>query len=79
MENIQGTKVMRGKIAKDVEVSFMGGKFTVPAGTAVKLIDGPQPKFAVESVRDTVAITGNAYDAKYRYLFVPTEAVEIRA
>lgn len=53
--------------------------FTLPAGSAVKLImnaDGIKGDlFALESARQLADLTGNSHDPKYRYLWL--EAADV--
>jgi len=56
-ENVHGTLAQR---------------ITIPAGTLVELVDGPQGMFwAVADVPLLMRLTGNTHDPKYRYICVP--------
>lgn len=48
----------------------------IPAGTRCVLVDGPQGcAWAVDDVPLLVKLTGNSHDPKYRYVFLPLDAV----
>lgn len=60
---------------RDVHVTypdFSGNAVTIPAGTEVMRVnDG----WAVRSVKRLEELTGNTHDPKYRYCWVPEDAV----
>lgn len=51
-------------------------RFTLPAGSAVKRVEGDGGGFAVESVPLLIALTGNSHDPHYRYVWVDESEVE---
>ena len=57
-----------------------GYPFTLPAGSAVSLVKGLSGTtgdgYVVASVRQLTELTGNAHDAKHRYVVVPDDAVQ---
>lgn len=64
---------------RSVEASLGGHVYLVPAGTKVGFIErasGGAGAWAVASEAVVAAITQNPHDAKYRYLFVPDNAVD---
>jgi hypothetical protein len=49
---------------------------TIPAGTRCVAVDGPMGMaWAVGDVRLLMRLTGNTHDPKYRYVFLPNDAV----
>lgn len=76
--NMEGAD-MAHETTKDLELDLWGSKVTLPQGTKVRLIKGASGTrgdlYAVDSVKDLIALTGNAHDPRYRYAFVPTDAV----
>lgn len=62
---------------QDVQAVYCGTPITIPAGTAVKAVpsSGGRTLFAVVSVKLLIDLTGNTHDPKYRYCFVPADAV----
>ena len=69
------------KLNRDVEMVYHGTPITLPAGTIVDLIKGASGTqgdlYAVRSIALLIELTGNTHDPKYRYAFVPTDAVDV--
>lgn len=69
------------KLNRDVSMNYHGTPITLPAGTTVTLVkeaSGTEGDlYAVQSVKLLIELTGNAHDPKYRYAFVPTDAVDV--
>jgi|JI10StandDraft_1071094.scaffolds.fasta_scaffold199727_5 hypothetical protein len=68
------------KLNRDAPITYCGQSITLPAGTSVKLVKGASGTqgdlYAVESVKLLIELTGNTHDPKYRYAFVPADAVD---
>ena len=64
---------------RDVPLELWGSNVIIPKGTRVRLVkDASGTKgdlWAVESVSFLIKLTGNSHDPKYRYAFVPDDAV----
>lgn len=56
------------------------GNFTLPAGSRATLVKGLSGTtgdgFAAADVKQIAQLTGNAHDAKYRWLALPADAIE---
>lgn len=78
---LDGNKMMP-RTTRDLQLTLWGAAVTLPKGTAVTLVKGGSgTEGDVYAVRDTallVKLTGNRHDPRYRYAFVPTDAVEQR-
>ena len=68
------------KLNRNINMLYHGTPITLPAGTAVTLVKGASGTegdlYAVESVKLLIELTGNTHDPKYRYAYVPTNAVD---
>ena len=68
------------KLNRDISMNYHGTPITLPTGTAVTLVKGASGTegdlYAVESVKLLIELTGNTHDPKYRYAFVPADAVD---
>lgn len=68
-----------GVVARDLFMNLWGMSCTVPQGTRVKLIVGADgvkgDVWAIADVAVLIALTGNDHDPKYRYAWVPADAV----
>lgn len=69
------------KTNRDVDLHYHGTDITLPKGTRVELIRGASgtegDKWAVASIRLLMDLTGNTHDPKYRYAWVPADAVDV--
>lgn len=65
---------------RDLKMNLWGTEVTLPEGTEVELIKGASGTegdlYAVKSTQLLIDLTGNTHDPKYRYAFVPTDAVD---
>lgn len=62
------------KTTKDLPMNLWGTPVVLPAGTKVEQI-GIGGQYAVVSTKLLIELTGNTHDPKYRYAFVPEDAV----
>jgi hypothetical protein len=67
------------KTNRELTLNAWNTQIDLPAGTLVRLIKGADgilgDLYAVESQKLLIELTGNSHDPKYRYLFVPSDAV----
>ena len=67
------------KTNRPLEMNLWGVTTTIPEGTPVILVKGADglmgDLWAVQSKKLLVELTGNTHDPKYRYAFVPSDAV----
>ena len=63
------------KLNRDVPMNLWGTAAVIPAGTAVHRVNGDSD-YVVTSVQLLIELSGNTHDPIYRYVFVPTDAVE---
>ncbi len=65
---------------RDLPITLWGSEVVIPKGTKVRLIKSASGTegdlYAVESISLLMELTGNTHDPKYRYAFVPTDAVD---
>lgn len=65
------------RTSRELDLIAFGIPIKVPAGTAlVPSKGGMGVDYAVASQAWLVAMTGNTHDPKYRFVFVPKDAVE---
>lgn len=66
------------KLNRDVDMLYYGTPFMLPAGTKVRKVKGASgiDLYAVDSTALLIELTGNTHDPKYRYAFVPADAVD---
>lgn len=66
--------------SRDLPLTLWGTDVVLPAGTEVMLLENtsgtaPFDLWAVKSEKLLMQLTGNAHDPKYRYAWVPADAV----
>lgn len=66
--------------SRDLPMNLWGADVVLPAGTDVMLLKNasgtaPFNKWAVQSEALLMKLTGNTHDPKYRYAWVPDDAV----
>ena len=66
------------RLSRDVTIVYAGAEITIPKGTRLLIVPGGggEVHFAVESQALLTRLTGNTHDPKYRYAFMPADAVE---
>jgi hypothetical protein len=67
--------------AREVTVRYLenigaGIDVTIPKGMLLLKVNG---KYAVQSTALLIKLTGNTHDPKYRWCYVPADAVEVVA
>ncbi|MDQ0475255.1 hypothetical protein [Labrys wisconsinensis] len=66
---------------RDLPMNLWGSQAVLPKGTLVHLVKGASgigtegDLWAVSNTKLLMDLTGNTHDPKYRYAFVPTDAV----
>ena len=65
------------KTKQDITVRGLYGEYNVPKGTEIIEVKASGSHFyAVASQADAIKCGMSAHDAKYRYLYVPKDAVD---
>lgn len=71
---------MMAKTNRDLPMTLWGSPVVIPAGTTVHLIRNASGTegdlWAVSDIKRLMTLTGNHHDPKYRYAFVPADAVD---
>jgi len=67
----------QGRTIKAVTVNYHGSRITLPVDTRViSVMGGLGPSWAVANAGLVMELTGNTHDPKYRYCWVPDDAVK---
>ena len=60
---------------RDLPMHLWGTDVVIPKGTQVMHIKGTGGGYAVRNIELLAELTGNTHDPKYRYAWVPDDAV----
>lgn len=67
------------RTTRDLPLNLWGSDIILPEGTRVLQLKGASGTegdlFAVADIAELIRLTGNSHDPKYRYAFVPSDAV----